>query len=111
MDSSTELLFGQSTDSQLGALRSERKHRTAVDWRSFNEAYERGLKTVGIRNFLEDLHWLYNPSQYKEDVKVVHAYVDHFVQQGLRRADSTDLQANDSSSKRLGILSNFAITW
>lgn len=99
MDSSTELLFGQSTDSQLAALRSESKHGTEVEWRSFNEAYESGLKTVGIRNFLEELHWLYNPSQYKEDVKVVHGYVDHFVQQGLRRADTADVQANDISRK------------
>ncbi|KIW19170.1 hypothetical protein PV08_03463 [Exophiala spinifera] len=87
MDSSTELLFGESTDSQLAALRGEQKDGTAVGWSSFNRAYERGLKTVGIRNFLEELHWLYNPSHYKDDVRVVHAFADHFVQQGLRRAD------------------------
>ncbi|KAK6387548.1 hypothetical protein LTS17_000817 [Exophiala oligosperma] len=99
MDSSTELLFGQSTDSQLAALDGEHKRGTTVEWKSFDEAYARGLKTVGIRNFLEDLHWLYNPGHYKEDVKVVHAYVDHFVRQGLRRAEVTDLKANDTSRK------------
>jgi cytochrome P450 len=91
MDSSTELLFGQSTDSQLAALRSDHQQGT------FNEAYERGLITVGIRNFLEELHWLYTPSHYKEDCRVVHAFVDTFVQQGLRRAD--DAKARGESTK------------
>lgn len=95
MDSSTELLFGQSTDSQRLALRSEHKDGNVMEWKSFNDAYERALKVVGIRNFLEELHWLYTPSQYKEDCNTVHAYIDNFVQQGLRRAD----QANDNSRK------------
>ncbi|RVX66580.1 hypothetical protein B0A52_09457 [Exophiala mesophila] len=99
MDSSTELLFGQSTNSQMAALSSEGKLGNGLGWKSFNDAYEGSLKAVGIRNFLEDLYWLYSPSQYKEDVKVVHNYVDHFVQQGLHRAASGDVQANDRSKK------------
>lgn len=87
LDSSTELLFGQSTHSQLAALHTDRKFGTKDDWKSFDAAYERGLKTVGLRNFLEEMHWLYNPSHYKEDCRVVHSYVDRFVQDGLRRAE------------------------
>ena len=90
MDSSTQLLFGRSTDSQIAALRHGHKEGTTVDFSSFNDAYERGLYTVSIRNFLEEFHWFYNPGHYKDDCRVVHAYVDQFVQEGLRRADSTD---------------------
>jgi cytochrome P450 len=90
MDSTTELLFGQSTNSQLAALHPQRKDGTMALYHGFNGAYERGLGTVSIRNFLEELHWLYNPRHYKDDCKAVHAYVDHFVQQGLQRAVSGD---------------------
>jgi cytochrome P450 len=95
MDSSTELLFGQSTDSQTAALRSDwiDQHGT------FNEAYERGLTTVGIRNFLEDLHWLYTPRHYKEDCKTVHAFVDNFVHQGLARAERASKDPSAQSTK------------
>lgn len=90
MDSSTELLFGQSTNSQSAALGSEYKQGGDTTWKRFNDAYERGLSTVGIRNFLDELYWLYNPNHFKDDVKTVHSFVDGFVQQGLHRATESD---------------------
>lgn len=108
MDSATEFLFGESTNSQNAALptRSPEK-RGAYDSLGFEpsevaKAFDRGMHTLGIRGRFGNFYWLYNSSQFQNDIKLVHKFADYYVQRAITDATtrSTGSKVTDVSEKR-----------
>lgn len=83
VDTSTEFLFGQSVFS-LRDLNSENEVKEQFEgehdfYRAFNSAQE----TLSTRAWLQQWYWLFNPSYFKDDCKVVHSFADFYVDKAL----------------------------
>lgn len=92
MDTSTEFLFGESVGAQLGdnavfggASLSSSSREQKVDWSRFVEAFDRANLTATMRNRFMDMYWVYHPSTWSKDCKVVRDFADHYVQRALAR--------------------------
>lgn len=92
IDSATEFLFGESTN-----LLAESNTSNA----RFAEAFNRSQEAAGEGARTGIAAVLFRNSTFKDDVKCVHAFVDHFVQAGLKYRKTQDLEkADDKSEER-----------
>ncbi|KAK4541993.1 hypothetical protein LTR36_007193 [Oleoguttula mirabilis] len=90
MDSATEFLFGESTDS-LSKPSSD----------GFAEAFTRSQDYIGNLARWGKMSYLFPANkEWDHDRKFVHAFVDHYVEKGL--AKRTKLLAEKSSSEKPG---------
>ncbi|KAL2856672.1 cytochrome P450 [Aspergillus pseudoustus] len=80
IDSSTEFLFGESSDSQGEALRNGGK----LPPDHFTEYFDRGQWYISQRIRFEKFHWLVDNKESKYIHHRVNSYVDHFVNKALR---------------------------
>jgi cytochrome P450 len=81
IDSATEFLFGESTNSLMGG-------QADSDMEMFAEAFTRSQDTVGRRARLGAILGRLAPdAQFERDRKFVHGFVDTFVEKGLARRD------------------------
>ena len=94
MDSSTEFLFGSSTNTLLRTGTDEQNIDT-----KFAAAFERSQNQVmaSLRSGFLDISL---PKQFKEDVKLIHSYVDRYVERGLqlRKAYADDPEKAEAES-------------
>jgi hypothetical protein len=80
MDSATEFLFGESVGTQLIALKESGEFQRH---REFTESFERAQDAISDAIKLGE-YWRWGiTKQYKKDCKVVHEYIDAFVQKAL----------------------------
>lgn len=87
MDSATEFLFGESTNSLAPGTSTESSSRFAV---AFNRSQERvGRAARGPWGSM-----LFGP-EFRGDVKYVHQFVDRYVQRGLEYRRNHDLEKNE----------------
>jgi cytochrome P450 len=107
LDSATEFLFGQSVDSQLLALPGyestlSKDSDQSLNWLNFGTAFDTGMGHIATKFRFNDLHWIYSPSELKENIKEVHRFADHFVQRVLDnyRAGGGDLKNDDEKKAR-----------
>ncbi|KAL2834236.1 cytochrome P450 [Aspergillus cavernicola] len=82
IDSATEFLFGESSDSQAEALRSGGKLPPG----HFSGNFDRSQWYVAQRARFEKLHWLVDNKESRYVVQQVHAYVDRLVNAALKAA-------------------------
>ncbi len=86
LSTTTALLFGEP----LGTLGQDVKE-------TFSQNFDYASQISAIRLRLADLHWLYNPTQFRAACGVVKRYASHFVSQAL---ESAKQQGTEIASSR-----------
>ena len=89
IDSATEFLFGESVDSQLQEMpgvTTRKSGREKAFARNFDEAQAHMAK--GFR--LGDMYWMHNPKEFKENNRIVHEFVDYYVDLALKSQLNTE---------------------
>ncbi|KAL2193416.1 cytochrome P450 [Corynascus similis CBS 632.67] len=90
IDSATEFLFGESVNSQLRLLPGYQSSKMGSLEAEFARAFDAGQMALATRSRFMDTWWLYDSIEFRKSCKIVHDFVDHFVQlalsKGLRRS-------------------------
>jgi cytochrome P450 len=84
LDTTTALLFGKSIYSLRAAVDQDRENRDFAE--SFNVAQE-GLAK---RFRLAPWHFFYNPPAFRAACKVVHRYVEKYIERRVLAVDNSD---------------------
>ncbi|KAL4862881.1 hypothetical protein BDV12DRAFT_202646 [Aspergillus spectabilis] len=87
IDSATEFLVGESSNSQAEALCNGGK----LPSDHFSNLFDRGQWYVAQRSRFERLHWLVDNKESRSIIRDVHAYVDKFVNAALKTAEEGKL--------------------
>ncbi|OJJ46554.1 hypothetical protein ASPZODRAFT_132621 [Penicilliopsis zonata CBS 506.65] len=82
IDSATEFLFGKSCESQLAALHSN----TGLGTNDFAYCFDRSQQFIAEKVRYEKMYWLFNREEDRRCQKVVHNFIDHYVESALRSA-------------------------
>ena len=90
MDSATEFLFGESTNSLAPSNTSNTR---------FAEAFNRSQEAIGEASRGGWLSTFFRESSFHDDVKYVHGFVDHFVQRGLNYRKTLDAEKAEAKSE------------
>lgn len=93
MDTATEFLFGESVHSQKDSSTDMSTLFSKKEMVHFVDAFFAAEKTTAKSLIYGDLFWLTHDRKFKEQCKVVHKFVDTYVQRHLR---------DDCSDKRPG---------
>lgn len=100
MDTATEFLFGESVhslkddDADASTLFSKR------EMMQFVEAFFAAEKTTAMSMFYGDLYWLKHDRKFKEQCKVVHDFVDKYIERRWKQRGSN----KKSSSEKYVVL-------
>lgn len=84
MDTATEFLFGESVYSQKDDSTDTSIVVSKEEMREFVDAFFAAEKTTAKSIFYMDLFWLLHDRKFKEQCRVVHRFVDTYVQRRLR---------------------------
>ncbi|RFU28179.1 hypothetical protein B7463_g8167, partial [Scytalidium lignicola] len=85
LDSATEFLFGQSTETLLSSLPGQKVSDAMLQWKTVGECFDIGTNTIGIRIRLFDLYFLYNPKSFRDSCKEINRFADHFVKLAIEK--------------------------
>lgn len=80
VDSATEFLFGESCNSQLGALHGNTDSNTA----NFAANFDKSQWYLAERLRFEGLYWLIDNSEFRKCRREVHAFVDRYVESAIK---------------------------
>ncbi|KAF1924703.1 cytochrome P450 52A12 [Didymella exigua CBS 183.55] len=89
MDSTSEFLFGQSTDTQLSML-SEGASTKNVEDTVFVEAFETCQRRIMMAMLLNEFYALIQTKNFVDKCRLCHCYIDKFVSQALSRHEGRD---------------------
>ncbi|KAK5198854.1 hypothetical protein LTR99_007794 [Exophiala xenobiotica] len=98
MDSSSEFLFGESTNIQLSALSEEAAAKNAED-RAFVESFEACQDRMAKALLLNEFYSLMMTKKHRDDCRLCHQYIDRFVHTALGRDRKQDPVPVESSKK------------
>jgi cytochrome P450 len=84
MDIATEFLFGESVHSQKDDSTDTSTLFSKKEMMRFVEAFFKAEKTTAKAIIFGDLFWLAHDKKFKEQCKVVHEFVDTYIQRHLR---------------------------
>jgi cytochrome P450 len=87
MDSASEFLFGQSTNTQLSALSAEASVKNFEDT-AFVENFEACQRRIMMAMLLNEFYGLIQTKGFVEQCRQCHRYIDKFVRQALTRHES-----------------------
>jgi len=93
IDSATEFLFGESTNTQIAAsTQSQSPPSEGRDERAFAKHFDLVQKHISSKLRFGEFHWLHKPKGYKEDIEGVNKFIDYFVDVALtkRTTEKTD---------------------
>ncbi|KAL2679043.1 hypothetical protein Neosp_009799 [[Neocosmospora] mangrovei] len=85
IDSATEFLFGESVNSQLRLLPGYQSSKLGSKEERFAMAFDAGQRALATRARFMDSWWLYDSLEFRNSCKIVHDFVDHFVQLALSK--------------------------
>jgi cytochrome P450 len=89
MDSASEFLFGQSTNTQLSALSAEALAKNVEDT-VFVETFEACQRRIMMAMLLNEFYALIQTKGFLEKCRRCHHYIDKFVLQALNRHEGRD---------------------
>ncbi|KAL1598155.1 hypothetical protein SLS59_007165 [Nothophoma quercina] len=98
MDSASEFLFGQSTNTQLSALSEEDSVKNAEDT-EFVETFEACQHRIMMAMLLNEFYALIQTKSFMNKCRLCHRYIDKFVHKALRRHEKID-QPHTSEKQR-----------
>ncbi|KAK9238923.1 cytochrome P450 [Lipomyces kononenkoae] len=119
IDSATEFLFGQSVNSLRltgpspaadnipDVKRASQSEIAAVFARAFDYCQE----IVAFRCLLQSWYWLMNPKKFRDNITIVHRFVDHYVDRAVslvRQSIETKKQGEVVQSERYMFLEALA---
>lgn len=88
MDTATEFLFGESVHSQKDDSTDTSTLFSKREMMQFVEAFFGAEKTTAMSIIYGDLFWLIHDRKFKQQCKIVHDFVDTYVQRRLRSGAS-----------------------
>jgi cytochrome P450 len=91
IDSATEFLFGESVETQLGALGNAQAEQ-------FPYYFDKSQWYCAHRGRFEGLHWLVNNKESRHSDHQVHAFVDHFVERALKLVREEKITGDEEKS-------------
>ncbi|KAK5093850.1 hypothetical protein LTS08_008809 [Lithohypha guttulata] len=103
LDSATEFLFGESVDSQILEMPTSNSQKTGLE-KAFAHNFDSAQAHMARSFRLGDMYWLHNPREYKENNKVVHEFVDYYVNLALRGNLNTDKKMEEGQKKHKYVL-------
>ncbi|KAJ8114336.1 hypothetical protein OPT61_g3762 [Boeremia exigua] len=98
MDSASEFLFGQSTNTQLSALSEEASIKNTEDAK-FVESFEACQRRIMMSMLLNEFYALLQTKSFMEKCRLCHQYIDKFVQKSLRRHGKADQEHGDEKRR------------
>ncbi|KAH7268508.1 cytochrome P450 [Fusarium solani] len=99
IDSATEFLFGESVNSQLRFLPGYQSSKLGSKEERFATAFDSGQMALATRSRFMDSWWLYDSLAFRNSCKIVHDFVDHFVQLALSRGLREKVSDTNSGGK------------
>jgi cytochrome P450 len=84
MDSASEFLFGQSTNTQLSAQSAEASAKNAEDT-AFVESFEACQRRIMMAMLLNEFYSLIETKSFMDKCRLCHRYIDKFVHTALSR--------------------------
>ncbi|KAF2459643.1 putative cytochrome P450 family protein [Lineolata rhizophorae] len=87
MDSATEMLFGESLDTQLSEMpgATVSMTRNGLRERDFAAAFDKAQYIISEGFRLNELYWIYQGRELKNACKNVHDFADYFVKRALNQ--------------------------
>ncbi|KAH8817050.1 cytochrome P450 family protein [Xylogone sp. PMI_703] len=85
LDSSSEFLFGQSTETLLSSLPEPKVSESMLQWKNVGECFNIGTDGIGARARLFNFYNMYNPKSFRDSCKEVHRFADHFVNLAIEK--------------------------
>lgn len=91
IDTATEFLFGESTNTQVTTLAKSQTNSTGRwDERAFAKHFDSVQRHMSSKFRFGDLHWLHNPKEYQDDIKIINEFISYFVDLALtKRSEKT----------------------
>lgn len=65
----------------------------------FSRHFDSAQFHVAKRFRLSDMYWLHNPKEFKDDVKIIRQFIDHYVNLALRTSSAGEKVAEEGSHK------------
>jgi cytochrome P450 len=96
MDSASEFLFGQSTNTQLSALSEEALLKNAEDT-EFVKAFEACNRRIMMAMLLNEQYALFLTKSFKDKCRLCHRYIDKFVRKALDQKE--DISPKDEPER------------
>lgn len=97
IDTATEMLFGESTESLSGGREMSDSKFAAAD--VFAKAFNTGQNWLLYRAMAQRLYSLVNPKSYKSATEICHSFVDYYVERALKEAEEEDQNPDAVSEK------------
>ncbi|MCJ1464378.1 hypothetical protein MMC07_002991 [Pseudocyphellaria aurata] len=88
LDSATHFLLGKSVNSQNATRSSDAKTSSLgglVDGIQFGKAFDICSKWLADRAELNEAYWLRDGKEFRENCKITHQFVDHFVEMAMNK--------------------------
>lgn len=87
MDSSSEFLYGESTNTQLSALSEKASAKNAEDT-AFVEAFEACQNHISLAMLLNEFYKLMETKKFLGKCRLCHRYIDKFVNKAMSRKET-----------------------
>lgn len=94
MDSASEFLFGQSTNTQLSALSKEAHVKNTEDTQ-FVKSFEACQRRIMMAMLLNEFYALIQTKSFRGKCRLCHRYIDKFVQKALRHKENDQIHRNE----------------
>lgn len=88
VDTSTQFLFGKSVDGLLDELIGEYPKEHFDGQFKFYEAFNRAQEILATRAWLQQFYWIFNPGDFKENIRIVHNFAEYYVKKALEKSDT-----------------------
>ncbi|KAI1325951.1 cytochrome P450 alkane hydroxylase-like protein [Xylariaceae sp. FL0255] len=86
LDSATEFLIGESTNSQLAEQPGHQDQAIeGMSGAKFGKSFDAALDGLAKRGRLMDFYWLHNPKEFRIANRQAHEFVDHYVNRALTK--------------------------
>lgn len=86
MDSSSEFLYGESTNTQLSALSEEASTKNAEDT-AFVDTFEACQNHISMAMLLNEFYRLMETKSFLDKCRLCHRYIDQFVHKAMSRKE------------------------
>ncbi|KAF2450153.1 cytochrome P450 52A12 [Karstenula rhodostoma CBS 690.94] len=98
MDSSSEFLYGESTNTQLSALSEEASAKNAED-SAFVNTFEACQNHISMAMLLNEFYKLMETKSFLDRCRLCHRYIDQFVNKALSRKEARKGVEQDKKEK------------
>lgn len=90
LDSATDFLFGESVESLVSATNNQIgiSEKSVEGKQGFADAFNYSQEILAQRTRAQGFYWLINPKDFQEANKLVHKFVDYYVERALRYVES-----------------------